>query len=401
VKVSKESLTGHSTLAVVLLLLMFLSIFSIWTPKVEADAIVPYDDIGTEWAKNPNLVMSDDSWDSRVWQWSASSLELQHSDANNYVKWDHDGQVESRAQDKAGDGYRASNFDQGYERYEDEIFDLNEYGWSNKTCSLRVEGSVTVFDGVGYTGNSRVFTSDAPDLGLYGWGSKISSLILSRGSAVTVYSQIGYNGDSRTFVSPSYQPPDLKIADKSSITLEGVISNWYTDNRTAPGWTGAKFDVFAVEDRYNDTSETLMLEMYFLRDGANLAWTCYNLLSGCSGNEREGFRGPPFQYAYNYLVALNAFPGIANRTIYPGNIAKWTIDVKALIQRACDHDWGVSPSKYHLDIGSLNIVKVCFTIESANLGRPAAAGCTLNRLRLAYTNASTMNSEKAHDKPQS
>jgi hypothetical protein len=52
-----------------------------------------------------------------------------------------------------------------------------------------------------------------------------------------------------------------------------------------------------------------------------------------------------------YHIAGNslAFPGIANRTIYPGNIAKWTIDVKAL----------------------------------------------------PYTNASTIYSEKAHDKPQS
>jgi hypothetical protein len=402
VKVSKESLTSRSALACGLLLLMFLSIFSVLTLSVEASDVVPYDDIGTEWAKNPNLIMSEGSWDSRVWQWSTNSLEFQHSDANNYVKWNMDGQVESQAQDELGGSYKASNFDQGYEKYENEIYDLNEWGdWSNKACSLRVEGSVTVFDGVGYTGSNRIFTSDAPDLSLYDWDSKASSLKLSRGSQVTIYSRAGYDGDSRTFVFPSYQPPDLKVADKSSITLEGVISNWYTDTWTAPGWTGAKFDIFAVEDRYSDTGKTLMLEMYFLRDGANLAWSSYNFLSGCSGNEREGFRGPPFQSAYNYLIALDAFPGIANRTIYPGNMAKWTIDVKALMQRACDHDWGVSPSNYHLDIDKLNIVRVSFTVESAYLGRPVRVGCTLNRLRLAYTDASTIYLENAYDKPQS
>ena len=403
VKVSKESLTGRSALACMLLLLMFLSIFSVLTPNTEASDGVPYDDIGTEWTKNPNLVTSEGSWDSRVWQWSTNSLELQHSDANNYVKWNLNGQVESQAQDELGEPYQASNFDQGYEKYENEIYDLNQWGdWSNKACSLRVGGSVTVFDGVEYTGSNRIFTADAPDLGLYNWNSKASSLKLSQGSQVTIYSQTGYDGDSRTFVYPSYQPQDLKVADKSSITLEGVISNWYTDTQTLPGWTGAKFDVFAVEDRYSNTGNTLMLEMYFLRDGANLAWSALNLLSGCSGNEREGFRGPPFQSAYNYLVALDAFPEIANSTIYPGNMAKWTIDVKALIQRACDHEWGVSPSKYQLDIDKLNIVKVSFTIESANLGRPARASCTLNRLRLAYTGASTtIYSENAYDKPQS
>jgi hypothetical protein len=402
VKVRKESLTGRSALAVMLILLMFLSIFSVLTPNAKASDVVPYDDIGTEWTKNPNLIISEGSWDSRIWQWSTNSLELQHSDANNYVKWTLDGQVESQAQDELGEPYQASNFDQGYEKYENEIYDLNQWGdWSNKACSLRVEGSVTVFDGVEYTGSNRTFTSDAPDLSLYDWNSKASSLQLSQGSQVTIYSQAGYAGDSRSFVYPSYQPEDLKVADKSSITLEGVISNWYTDTQTLPGWTGAKLDIFAVENRYSNTGNTLMLEMYFLRDGANLAWSALNLLSGCSGNEREGFRGPPFQSAYNYLVALGSFPGIANSTIYAGNMAKWTIDVKALIQRACDHEWGVSPSKYPLDIDKLNIVKVSFTIESANLGRPARANCTLNRLRLAYTDASTIYSENAYDKPQS
>jgi hypothetical protein len=404
VKVSKESLTGRSALAGMLLLLMFLSIFSVLTSNAEAIDGVPYDDIGTEWTKNPNLIISGGSWDSRVWQWSTNSLELQHSDANNYVTWNVDGQVSSQAQDELGEPYKASNFDQGYEKFENEIYDLNEWGdWSNKACSLRVEGSVTVFDGVGYTGSNRTFTSDAPDLGIYDWNSKASSLKLSQGSQVTIYSQTGYNGDSRSFVYPSYQPEDLKVADKSSITLEGVINNWYTDTWTVPGWTGAKFDVFAVEDRNSNTGKTLMLEMYFLRDGANLAWSALNFLPGCSGNEREGFRGPPFQSAYNYLVALDAFPGIANITSYPGNMAKWTIDVKALIQRACDHDWGVSPSDYQLDIDKLNIVKVSFAIESANLGRPVRASCTLNRLRLAYTGVSTSEiySENAYDKPQS
>lgn len=387
-KMSSKSLIGRSPLAAMLLLLMFFSIFSVLTPMVKASNAVPYDNIGTEWTRNPNLILSDGSWDSRVWQWSSSSLELYHGDDNNYVNWIEDGKVDSQAQDWAGGPYIASNFDQGYEKYENEIYDLSTWGnWNDRSCSLRVEGSVTIFDGIGYTGNSLTLTSDVQDLDLYNWNSKASSLKLTLGSRVTLYSIPDYSGDSITFVAPSYQPPDLKIADKNSITLEGVVNNWYTDTWTGPGWTGVKFDVFAVEDRYSNTGKTLMLEMYLLRDGANLAWSAYNFIQGCSGNEREGFRGPPFQSAYNYLVALDAFSGIANMTVYPGNVAKWTIDVKALMQRACDHDWGVAPSNYHLDIEKLNIVKVSFTVESAYFGSPVRTGCTLNRLRLAYTDA--------------
>jgi hypothetical protein len=386
-----------------MLLLMLLSTFSVLTLTAEANDVVPYDDIGTEWTRNPNLIMNEGAWDSRVWQWSTTSLELQHSDDNNYVKWNTDGQVESQARDELGGSYKASNFDQGYERYENEIYDLSEWGdWSNKANSLRVEGSVTVFDGVGYAGSNHTFTSDAPNLGTDDWASKVSSLKLSPGSRVTLYSSASYSGNSQTFVFPSYQPPDLKVSDKSSITLEGVVSNWYTDALVVAGWTGAKFDIFAVEDRYSGAGTLLMLEMYFLRGGLNLAWSSYNSILGCSGNEREGFRGPPYQSAYNYLVALDAFPEVANMTTYPGNMAKWTIDVKALMQRACNHDWGVSPSTYHLDINKLKIVKVSFTVESAHLGSSARASCTLNRLRLAYTTtaAATVYSENAYDKYQ-
>jgi hypothetical protein len=156
-KMSIKSLTGRSPFAAMLLLLMFFSIFSVLTPMVKANNAVPYDNIGTEWTRNPNLILSDGSWDSRVWQWSSSNLELYHGDDNNYVKWIEDGKVDSQAQDWAGDPYIASNFDQGYEKYENEIYDLSGWGnWNDRACSLRIEGSVTIFDGLGYTGTQRL-----------------------------------------------------------------------------------------------------------------------------------------------------------------------------------------------------------------------------------------------------
>jgi hypothetical protein len=382
----------NRSLIVVLLPLMFLSMFSALTPHVGAIVDVPYDNIGVNWTRNPNLIPSDDAWNARVWQWSTNSLELSHGDANNYVTWSGAGTVVSQAKDSLGGSYMASNFDQGYEKYENEISDFNGWGWNNKACSLRIEGSITVFDGVGFAGESRTFISDIADLGGYNWNSKISSLKLSSGSRVTLYSSSNYSGESLSFTAPSYQPPPLKIADTKSITMESVVSNWYTDTWTSPGWTGVKFDIFAVENQNGGTGTSLMLEMYILRDGLNLAWSYYSTLgAGCSGNQNEGFRGPPYQSAYNYLVALDAFPEIARMTNYPGNVAKWTIDVRALLQRAGDHGWGVSPNYFHLDINSLSIAKVSFTVESANLLMPANVGATLNRLRLAYTSNSVVS----------
>ncbi|MFB3889449.1 MAG: hypothetical protein ACE14S_08150 [Candidatus Bathyarchaeia archaeon] len=386
---------------VALLLLMFLSLLPASTPKVRAVDAVPYDNIGIEWTRNPRLTLEDGAWDARVWEWSSTSLELYHSDASNYVRWTQDGNVDSQAQDVQGEPYMAANFDQGYEAYQNEIYDLSQRGnWSDRASSLKVEGSVTLFDGVGYGGSSQTFTLDVQDLGLYSWSHMASSLKLTQGSQVTLYSNPGYSGDRVTFVAPSYQPPDLKIVDKNSITLEGVVSNWSTDTSSSPGWTGVKFDVFAVEDRNSIASRTVMLEMYIVRGGANLAWNLYNFLQGCSGNEREGFRGPPYQSAYNYLVALDAFPELANVTVFSGNVAKWTVDVKALLQRAFDHDWGVAGAFYKLDIAKFNIVKVSFTVESARLLGPAQAGCTLKRLRLAYTDDSTVFAENAYEKPR-
>jgi hypothetical protein len=344
-----------------------------------------YDNIGTEWNNNANLTMSNDSWDPRMWYWGVDFLETYHRDEHNYVNWSSDGLVESSIQDEPGDLWKAANFDQGYERYESEIYNLSDYpsglfvSWNHQAMSVVVEGSVTLYDGIGYTGSNITLVNDTSDLAK--WNNRASSLKLGNSSRVTLYSSTNYRGASISFVNPSYQPADLKVTDMTTITLEGVVQD---RNTTTPGvglagWTGAKFDVFAVENRSSHSSKTLMLEMYFLRTGSNLAWPAWCFVPGCFGDERQCFRGPPFQSGYNYLVALDAFPGIANRTIYPGDREKWTIDVKAFIEGACNHF-------SDLDISQLHIVKMCFTLEAAHgLLSANSVSCSLDRLRLAYT----------------
>jgi hypothetical protein len=103
---------------------------------------LPYENIGTEWNENPNLTKNEGAWDCRTWHWDTSRLEIYHGDSENYVKWESDGLVQSRAKDGLNDPYKVSNFDQGYERYENEIYNLSDWGWDNKASSLRVEGSI-------------------------------------------------------------------------------------------------------------------------------------------------------------------------------------------------------------------------------------------------------------------
>jgi hypothetical protein len=392
----------HRTRRIFLSLFMFLFIFDslllVQIHAVKASDVVPYDNIGIEWNRNSALVKNDDCWDSRIWDWGGWGAGIQHiyhADVSNYVKWDQDGLVQSSALDDSDALWKSVEFNQGNPRYENEIYNLKDFGWSNKTSSLMVDGSITLFEGIGYAGQNITFTSDVSDL-RPNWNDRASSLKLTKGSCVTLYEDLGYVGGSITFQYPSYQPPDLKVSDKSSITLEGVVGNWNTSTNTFPGWTGVKFDVFAVENRFSNSGKILMLEFYILRDGANLYWQVYQAVPGWYGDEREGFRAPPINSIYNYLIATDAFPGIINMTVYPGGFAQWTIDVKAFIQRACLH-W---PND--LDLNKLSIVKIGFTIEAA--WNPfdttdVGAACSLTRLRLAYTEAPTLSSAYVYTNP--
>jgi hypothetical protein len=350
---------------------------------------LPYEDIGTEWNANSQLNKSENAWDSRTWQWSLDRLDTFEGDTNNSVSWNSDGLVESCAQDGSLDPWKAVDFEQGYERNESQISNLTDWdNWDNKAASVRVEGSVTVFDGVGYTGENSTLTSSIPDLAVYNWSSKISSLKLTQDSRTTLYDETGFNGTSKSFVYPTYQPPDLTLGNTGTLTLEGVVQDWYTDSFTwtSWGWTGARFDVVAVENRSSNAGKILMLEMYFLRGGANLAWQWWDLAHGFPGASWQGSDKECHYNSgkiYNYLVALDGFPELIERTIYPGDVTKWKIDVKTLIQRACNF-W---PSD--LDIDKLSIAKLSFTLEAARNTEDfdPKINCSLNRLRLGYTSA--------------
>jgi hypothetical protein len=345
---------------------------------------------GFEWNANPNLNQTEGSWDSRIWNASLDALQIPSENDRNAVLWKSNGHVESYAQDNASDPWKIVNFDQGYERNENEIPNLADWNaWDNKAKSLIVEGSVTAFNGTNFAGENRTFSSSVPDLAIDGWNDTISSLKLAQGSRITLFENTNFTGRSKSFVSPTYQPAELKVSDTNTITLEGLIHDWYTDSWswTTWGWTGAKFEVTASENRSSSSDKVLKIGMYFLRGGANLAWQWWDLthaanaLVNWQGTDKECYYN--VGNTYNYMIALDAFPDFAQRTVYLGDVAKWRVDVKALVQKACYH-WSSA-----LDINKLNITKLSYALEAAhNLEDfDPKINCSLSQLRLTYTPA--------------
>jgi hypothetical protein len=279
--------------------------------------------------------------------------------------------------------------------------------WNDITSSLEIEGTVTLFDGADYAGNRITFTSSSIPYSNIGVEWNANSLLnkdYDKWDCVhklwdTGHSEIApmtsenymnwtanglvkaradddldsywdcveFNqGTERSSAPPTFQPILVTVGDKISITLEGIVDDWATVQTYAPSWTGGKFDIFAVENQQD--GRKLMLEMYFMRDGLNLFWGGpYN---------KELFRDPSTD-TWNYLIALDAFPEYVTRVVHPGDAARWTVNVKAFIERACQH-WSV------LNMNNLYLAKLGYTLEAAYQGLPCIIWSNLNRLRLAY-----------------
>ena len=76
-------------------------------------------------------------------------------------------------------------------------------------------------------------------------------------------------------------------------------------------------------------------------------------------------------------MAIDAFPQYASRTIYACGYVKWNIDIKGIIQHACNY-WP------NLNMNILRIPKIGFTMEAGCIGPSCNVGCDCHRLRLCY-----------------
>ena len=346
----------------------------------------PNENLGSQWNSNPALIKAQGKWDSRVWGWDLNYLELMESDSNNRVTWDGIGNyVESSGKDTIlRRRWVASNFDQGYAYDNSWVPDLRNCGqeyYSDYVGSLKLQGTVTLYEQTNYGGASITI---GPCSGTGGWipditqppyswpsGRKIRSLHLQPGGSVTVFALAGYVTiiGFVTFATPSFQPPLLRIGDLDTITLEGLVSNWYSDDLDilSASWTGVKFDVWAVpnSDRHD---RALMMGLYFQREGINQVW------------------GPSFPKPLNMMYSLDCFPEHVQRIEHPPvfsgqqSVERWKIDVKWFLT-----DAGI---EYGLPISDWRLAQISFTVESgSNLPRfeEPLCYCSLEKLRLCYT----------------
>jgi len=339
----------------------------------------PNENLGYSWGTNPSLVKSQGAWDSRVWGWDTSALELLGPDTDNYVNWPSDGLVSSQCKDSMSrPRWGACNFDQGYSMDQRYIPNLQacKSMFGDYIGSLKLQGTVTLYENVNYGGASITIGPCTglqgwiPDLAAYGWNRPTRSLHLYDGSTLSVYSMTNYYlghqvGALITFATPSYQPM-LQIGNAQTITLEGCVKDWYTDGLGygSCSWTGVKFDIWAVESPTRDPNgRKLMLELYFVRMGMNLWW----------GNAIA-------KPGLNKMVAIDCYPESVQRTVHPGNIQRWKVDALRFLTD-CAGDYGI-------DIWSWYIAQISFTVESGSdlpFCETPVCRCSLTKLRMCYT----------------
>jgi hypothetical protein len=344
------------------------------------------ENLGNYWSTNPSLVKTQGKWDSRIWGWDTSYLELLGSDTDNYVNWISDGLVSSQCKDsQSRPRWGVCNFDQGYSLDQRWIPDLRASSQQDSGIigdyvrSLKLQGTVTLYENVNYGGASITIgpyygtQGWIPDLAVYGWNRPTRSLHLYDGSTLTVYSLTNYiHAPSHgfgmlTFATPAYQPPLLRIGDVASMTLEGSVKDWYTDGLGygSCSWTGAKFDIWAVENPSRPLNgRKLMLELYFVRMGMNLWW----------GNAIA-------KPGLNKMVAIDCYPESVQRTVHPGNVQRWKIDALRFLTD-CAGDYGI-------DIWSWYLAQISFDVESGSslpFCETPVCGCSLTKFRMCYTN---------------
>lgn len=325
---------------------------------------------GTTWNYNPSLVKGSGKWDSRVlwWHWPSGDNQIEGPDDEKYVDWVTDGLVESKATDNPVYSWLvATNFDQGYENniVSDRCPDLPFGGGS-----LKVHGTVTLYDQPNYQGNSKSFTN-ARVAWLDDWYNRARSLIVD--GTVNLWQQWGYQDSRLFFTKVSAQPTPLRVGATSEIRLEGVVTDWWWNWFGQDSAAGIKFDVVLTEDHSGPDALRLMMELYIVRQGLlNWQFSIYR--------QNTILSGPPLSQVCNYRAALECWSEYVKRTIYSGEIMQWSMNLKALIQEACN----AFPALLTLGMDNLYIAKISYTVEADAFVSSPSISCNLHRLRLSY-----------------
>ena len=125
---------------------------------------IPYDNLGNEWNNNSNLVKSQGAWDCRSHNWLSNGLTECFNDpptSSYMMNWASDGLASGYSSDNIGDfWWHTVDLAQGFDVSTQGVKDLEPYtrndlySWSICICSLKVAGSVTIFDSPNYKGQN-------------------------------------------------------------------------------------------------------------------------------------------------------------------------------------------------------------------------------------------------------
>ncbi len=215
---------------------------------------------GTQWNQNHLLTENSDKWDSRVWSWGLDDLYIEGPDPEKHINWTSDGLVESKATDHPLGGLIAVNFDQGWE---DDVITDRCPDLPIDVSSLKVHGTVTLYDEPNYQLGNQISFTDARIVKLsdYGWDDRAQSLIVD--GTVTIWEDNDFGGSHMLFTRVSAQTTPLKVSETSDIRLEGVVSDWWWDWFTPEdhtnSWQNGKFDIHPAARAVNVYDRSLFV----------------------------------------------------------------------------------------------------------------------------------------------
>jgi hypothetical protein len=241
--------------------------------------------------------------------------------------------------------------------------DLSIFNFSSKTSSLKVWGTVTVYDWFGLQGDSRNFQNEnVSNLVTYGWNDRIRSLTIS--GTVILYEDIGFSGNMRiTFTSSGINQ-----------TYSGSCWNVNPDLFKSIGWDARTWywEGESQIDRQHNPDPDTNNYMYWISDG---------LVEGKSVDDADVYWKAD-DFAQGFERSFKTVPKLSNYpqgTIYDWNDRASSLAVNGTVTLYKDINYGGANITYRntkvYDLGSwsnqvssLNVSGVVILYDEVNFG---------------------------------
>ncbi|HEX8697553.1 MAG TPA: beta/gamma crystallin-related protein, partial [Myxococcaceae bacterium] len=175
---------------------------------------------------------------------------------------------------------------------------------------------VTLYSADNFTGTSQVVRHDT-DLSTSGFDNKTMSINVER--SVTIYRNDGYRGEVQYLDIGTYDAPQLTIGDNTLTSLR-VAPGWKVTLYSAPGFTGTSYVVTSDRDLwatpapayFNDQTSSIKVE------GPVTLYSDAYYAGSVQGIQAGFYSAPQLGYMAQKLSSLRVAPGWTV-TLYSGN----------------------------------------------------------------------------------